>query len=81
MPILPPRVWALRGGTIVDATLIAAPRSTKNRTRQPDPQMPHTKKSKQWYFGMRGHIGVDSDSGVVHHVHCTAANVADVRPR
>ena len=62
-----PRVWACVGA-IVDATLIAGSGSTKNRTRQPDPQMHHTKKAKQWYFGMKAHIGVDADSGVVQHV-------------
>ncbi|AAW73401.1 putative transposase [Xanthomonas oryzae pv. oryzae KACC 10331] len=65
-------------GTIVDATLIAAPSSTKNADRARDPEMHQTKKGNQWYFGMKAHIGVDEFSGLVHHVQCTAANVADV---
>ncbi|AXQ11171.1 IS5-like element ISXo1 family transposase [Xanthomonas oryzae pv. oryzae] len=69
---------SLRSGTIVDATLIAAPSSTKNADRARDPEMHQTKKGNQWYFGMKAHIGVDEFSGLVHHVHCTAANVADV---
>ena len=69
---------SLRSGTIVDATLIAAPSSTKNADHARDPVMHQTKKGNQWYFGMKAHIGVDEFSGLVHHVHCTAANVADV---
>ncbi|MDI9912836.1 IS5-like element ISXo1 family transposase [Xanthomonas oryzae pv. oryzae] len=69
---------SLRSGTIVDATLIAAPSSTKNADRARDPEMHQTKKGNQWYFGMKAHIGVDEFSGLVHHVHCTAANVADI---
>ncbi|WDJ15760.1 IS5 family transposase [Xanthomonas campestris] len=69
---------SLRSGTIVDATLIAAPSSTKNADHARDPEMHQTKKGNQWYFGMKAHIGVDGFSGLVHHVHCTAANVADV---
>ncbi|MEQ7420401.1 IS5 family transposase [Xanthomonas campestris pv. campestris] len=69
---------SLRSGTIVDATLIAAPSSTKNTDHARDPEMHQTKKGNQWYFGMKAHIGVDEFSGLVHHVHCTAANVADV---
>ncbi|WP_101918749.1 IS5 family transposase, partial [Xanthomonas phaseoli] len=69
---------SLRSGTIVDATLIAAPSSTKNADHARDPEMHQTKKANQWYFGMKAHIGVDEFSGLVHHVHCTAANVADV---
>ncbi|WDK58712.1 IS5 family transposase [Xanthomonas campestris pv. campestris] len=69
---------SLRSGTIVDATLIAAPSSTKNADHARDPEMHQTKKGNQWYFGMKAHIGVDEFSGLVHHVHCTAANVADV---
>ncbi|AAW77227.1 putative transposase [Xanthomonas oryzae pv. oryzae KACC 10331] len=67
---------SLRSGTIVDATLIAAPSSTKNADRARDPEMHQTKKGNQWYFGMKAHIGVDEFSGLVHHVQCTAANVA-----
>ncbi|UAU33210.1 IS5 family transposase [Xanthomonas campestris] len=69
---------SLRSGTIVDATLIAAPSSTKNTDHARDPEMRQTKKGNQWYFGMKAHIGVDEFSELVHHVHCTAANVADV---
>jgi len=69
---------SLRAGTIVDATIIAAPSSTKNQDGERDPEMHQTKKGNQWYFGMKAHIGVDDESGLVHHVECTAANVADV---
>lgn len=68
----------LRTGTIVDATLIAAPTSTKNSTKSRDPEMHQTKKGTQWYFGMKAHIGVNADSGLVHTVRGTAANVSDV---
>jgi IS5 family transposase len=68
----------LREGTIVDATIIHAPPSTKNRDRQRDPEMYQTLKGNQWYFGMKAHIGVDADSGIVHTVTTTAANVADI---
>ena len=56
----------LSKGTIVDATIIDAPSSTKNSKKKRDPQMHQTRKSKQWYFGMKVHIGVDTDSGLVH---------------
>lgn len=69
---------SLRGGTIVDATIISAPSSTKNEEGKRDPQMHQTKKGNQWHFGMKAHIGVDDESGLVHHVECTAANAADV---
>ncbi len=69
---------SLRSGTIVDATLIAAPSSTKNADHARAPERHQTRKGNQWYFGMKAHIGVDEFSGLVHHVHCTAANVADV---
>jgi transposase, IS5 family len=65
-------------GTIVDATIINAPSSTKNAKKQRDPQMHQTRKGKQWYFGMKVHTGTDADSGLVHTVKGTAANVADV---
>lgn len=65
-------------GTVVDATLIAAPSSTKNSSGERDPEMHQTKKGKQWHFGMKAHIGVDADSGLVHSVIGTAANVNDV---
>src|SRR3546814_14842352 len=56
----------LRQGTIVDATIIQAPSSTKNKDKQRDPEMHQTKKGQQWYFGMKAHIGVDVESGLVH---------------
>jgi transposase, IS5 family len=68
----------LKEGTIVDATLIAAAPSTKNRDKARDPQMHQSKKGNQWHFGMKAHIGVDDDSGLVHAVICTAGNVSDV---
>ena len=68
----------LRQGTIVDATIIAAPSSTKNSTGERDPEMHQTKKGNQWYFGMKAHVGVDAESSLVHSVIGTAANVADV---
>jgi IS5 family transposase len=68
----------LREGTLVDATLIAAPPSTKNKERKRDPEMHQTKKGNQWYFGMKAHIGADRDSKLVHTVVVTAANVADI---
>lgn len=68
----------LKRGTIVDATIIAAAPSTKNKDKARDPQMHQTKKGNQWYFGMKAHIGVDGDSGLVHTVVTTAANAADV---
>jgi len=68
----------LKTGTVVDATLIAAPSSTKNSTGERDPEMHQSKKGNQWHFGMKAHIGVDADSGLVHTVIGTAANVHDV---
>ena len=68
----------LSQGTIVDATILAAPSSTKNRSKARDPDMHQTKKGQQWYFGMKAHIGVDEATGLVHRVVTTAANVADV---
>ena len=68
----------LREGTIVDATIIAAPASTKNRAQQRDPEMHQAKKGNQWYFGMKAHIGVDAHTGLGHSLATTAANVADV---
>jgi IS5 family transposase len=64
-------------GTIVDATIISAPSSTKNRTKERDPEMHQTKKGNQWYFGMKAHIGVDSQTKLIHSVAATAANVHD----
>jgi IS5 family transposase len=68
----------LKRGSIVDATIIAAPSSTKNAEGQRDPEMHQAKKGEQWFFGMKAHIGVDADSGLVHTVTTTAANEADV---
>ena len=68
----------LRAGTVVDATLIAAPSSTKNASGERDPEMKQSKKGNQWYFGMKAHIGVDADSGLVHTVRGTAGSVNDV---
>ena len=68
----------LKQGTVVDATLIAAPSSTKNQDGERDPEMHQTKKANQWHFGMKAHAGVDADSGLVHSVATTAANAHDV---
>ena len=68
----------LRRGTAVDATLISAPSSTKNDSGERDPEMKATKKGNQWYFGMKAHIGVDAQSGLVHTVVDTSANVNDL---
>jgi IS5 family transposase len=68
----------LKTGTVVDATIIAAPSSTKNKDGERDPEMHQTKKGNQWHFGMKAHIGVDAESGLVHTVIGTAANVNDV---
>ena len=67
----------LSGGTIVDATLIAAPPSTKNAAGERDPEMHQSKKGNQWHFGMKLHIGVDSQSGLIHSASITAGNVHD----
>jgi len=68
----------LRSGTVVDATLISAPSSTKNASGERDPEMHQSKKGQQWFFGMKAHIGVDADSGLVHTVRGTSGNVSDV---
>jgi len=68
----------LREGSVVDATIISAPSSTKNDSGTRDPEMRQTKKGKNWFFGMKAHIGADRDSGLVHTVVGTAANVSDV---
>lgn len=68
---------AVRNGTIVDATIINAPSSTKNQAKERDPEMHQTKKGNNWFFGMKAHIGVDSKSGAIHTVVATAANVHD----
>ena len=67
-------------GTIVDATIIGAPSSTKNADKKRDPEMHQTRKGQQWYFGMKLHIGVDSQTGLVHSAVVTAANVHDKHP-
>ena len=76
--MLAERGLLMRQGTIVDATIIAAPPSTKNKQKSRDPEMHQTKKGNQWHFGMKAHIGVDVASGVVHTVTGTAANEADI---
>jgi IS5 family transposase len=68
----------LKVGTVVDATLIAAPSSTKNKDHKRDPEMHSSKKGEQMYFGMKAHIGADADSGLVHTVRGTSGNVSDV---
>ena len=68
----------MREGTIVDATIVAAAPSTKNKAKQRDPEMKQTKKGNQWYFGLKAHIGVDAVTGLTHSVVATSANVADV---
>ena len=68
----------MREGTLVDATIINAPSSTKNKDKSRDPEMHQAKKGNQWHFGMKAHIGADRDSGMVHTVISTAANVSDI---
>jgi IS5 family transposase len=68
----------LKVGTAIDATLMAAPTSTKNKNKERDPEMHSSKKGKQWYFGMKAHIGVDADSGLVHSVRGTSGHVSDI---
>ncbi len=75
--VLQSKGFKVNTGTIVDATIIGAPSSTKNLEKARDPQMHQTKKGQQWYFGMKLHIGVDSQSGLVHRAVVTAANVHD----
>lgn len=67
----------LKQGTIVDATMIAASPSTKNEARQRDPEMSQSRKANQWYFGMKAHIGVDAESGLVHSIEATTAKTHD----
>lgn len=76
--VLTERGLLLRQGTLVDATLIAAPSSTKNQDRNRDPEMHQTKKGNNWHFGMKAHIGVDAESGLTHTVITTPANTHDV---
>jgi IS5 family transposase len=68
----------LKAGTVVHATLIAAPPSTKNKDKARDPDMHSRKKGNQWYFGMKAHIAADADSGLVHTVRCTSGHVSDI---
>ncbi len=77
--LLKERGWLMSQGTLIDATLIAAPSSTKNKSHQRDPEMHQVKKGNQWHFGMKAHIGADEQSGLVHTVVSTAANVSDIR--
>jgi IS5 family transposase len=77
--VLEARGLLLTGGTMVDAPIIHAPPSTKNRERQRDPEMHQTKKGNQGYFGMKIHVGADVNSGLVHTVSVTSANAADIR--
>jgi IS5 family transposase len=67
----------MKEGTIVDAAIFDAPSSTKNEKKEHDPEIRQTKKGNQWYFGMKGHIGVDAVNGPVHTVEATPANVHD----
>ncbi len=76
--ILTERGLMLKEGSAVDATLIAAPSSTKNKDKTRDPEMHSSQKGNQWHFGMKAHIGVDADSGLVHTVRCTSGNDHDI---
>lgn len=76
--LLSERKLLMREGTIVDATIVEAATSTKNRQKERDPEMGHAKKGLQYHFGMKAHIGADLESGLVHTLTVTAANVADV---
>ena len=76
--LLSQRGLLLKTGTVVDATLIPAPTSTKNKDKARDPEMHSSKKGNQWHFGMKAHIGADAESGLVHTVRATSGNVHDV---
>ena len=76
--LLTERGLILKKGTIVDSTLITAPSSTKNRNKERDPEAHSTRKGNTWYFGYKAHVGVDKDTGLVHHIEVTSANVNDV---
>ncbi len=78
--VLQARGMKLGTGTTFDATILGAPSSTQNRDRRRDPEMHQTQKGRQWYFGMKLHIGVDSQTGLAHRVAVTAANVHDKHP-
>ena len=71
----------LRSGTLIDATIIDAPSSTKNRAKARDPEMSSTRKGNDWYFGMKAHVGVDADSGIVHSLETTTAKTHDSQVR
>ena len=76
--MLAERGWLLKAGTAIDVTLIVAPISTKNKNKARDPEMHSSKKGNQWYFGMKAHIGVDAESGLVHSVRGTSGHVSDI---
>lgn len=78
MKLLTDQGLILKKGTSVDSTFIEAPSSTKNRKKERDPEAHSTKKGNTWHFGYKAHIGVDRESGLVHHVKTTAANDPDV---
>lgn len=76
--VLSEKGLSMKRGSVVDATLISAPSSTKNQDGKRDPDMTQSKKGNQWHFGMKAHIGVDAESGLVHTVKCTTGKVADI---
>ena len=76
--LLTERGLLLKVGTAIDATLISAPTSTKNKDKARDPEMHSSKKGNQWYFGMKAHIGVDAESGLVHSVRGTSGHISDI---
>lgn len=76
--VLSEKELSMKRGTVVDATLMAAPGSTMNEDKKRDPEMTQTKKGNQWHFGIKAHIDVDAERGVIHTVECTAAKVADI---
>ena len=75
--VLSEKGLSMKRGSVVDATLIAAPSSTKDQDKKRDPETSQIKKGNQWHFGMKAHIGVDAQSGLIHTVECTTAKVAD----
>ena len=79
--LLPEKKFPMSQGSLIDATLIAAPSSTRNRTCERDPEMHSVKKGNPWYFGMKAPIGIDDASGLVHTVVSTAAQASEVRWR
>ena len=76
-PLLVEKGLLLKADSAVDATLIPTPSSTKNKDKARDPEMHSSKKGNQWHFGMKAHIGVDADSGLVHTMRCTSGHVGD----